>query len=233
MKHKPIIELVDGYKPSHSCREHILNDLPSVFVNVDGIPTIVVDCITVSEYRLEQLPSNIPRLTNDEALAIAAYSCESESGDKKNNIYYALNEVLRENDPKKVEKLLPFLSYLMSGITKLPPVKATVYRGIPNTSMGMIKEKYQDGLNIHWSGFTSTTNNIERAKRFADAGGIIFRIKIYTGRNIEHYSYVSLEEEVLLFPNCKLLVTASVHPEGEDGFYDVDLVEPQESTFVF
>ncbi len=110
VKHKPIIKLVDGYKPPHSCREHILNDLPSVFVNVDGIPSLVDDCILSAEENLTQLPSNIPRLTNDEALAIAAYSCDTGFKYKKNNIYYALNEVMRENDPKKVEKLLHFLS---------------------------------------------------------------------------------------------------------------------------
>ncbi len=128
--------------------------------------------------------------------------------------------------------MLPFLSTLMSGITPRTPVKATVSRGIPNTSMEMIKEKYQDGLNIHWSGFTSTTNNIEAAKKFARDGGIIFRIKIYRGRSIKHYSFVPLEEEVLLSPSCKLLVANSVRLEA-DGFYYVDLVEPQESTFVF
>jgi hypothetical protein len=54
----------------------------------------------------------------------------------------------------------------MNGLAKLPPVVATVYRGVPNTAMNVIQEKYRQGVNIHWSVFTSTTNNFKKAKSF-------------------------------------------------------------------
>ncbi len=99
--------------------------------------------------------------------------------------------------------------------------------------MKMIQEKYRDGANVHWSGFTSTTNNIKKAKAFAKQEGIIFRIKIFTGRNIKYYSAIPSEDEVLLSPNIKLFVITSVHKE-DDGFFYVDLAESQQGpTFVY
>lgn len=230
--YKPIIKLVGEYKPPHSCRDHMLSDLSQI-LEIYEISSIVDECALVAESRLEHLPSDIPRITFDEALAIAAYSFDLGLEDKAKNLYFTLNDILRERNPKKMAKLAPFLSYLMSGLTKLPPVKLTVYRGVPKSSMDMIREKYRDGINIHWYAFTSTTNSIKKAKSFAEEGGIIFRIKILSGRSIRHFSAIPSEDEVLLSPNCKLFVTSSVHKE-DDGYYYVDLAEHQQaSTFIF
>ncbi len=231
MANNPVSNIVGNFKPPHSCREHMLNDLPSILAGVD-IPELVGDCTLVAEESLKNLPPGTPRLTDDEALAIAAYSCDTGVKDTKCNIYFILNEVLREKDPPKVERMKPLLTYLISGLTTLPPVKATVYRGIPSTSMKVIEEKYGGGVNVQWSGFTSTTKQIERAKKFAKENGIIFRIKILTGRSIQYYSFVPSEEEILLSPNCQLFVIAPVHLEG-DGFHYVDLTELKQETFVY
>lgn len=228
---KPVSNIVGNFKPPHSCREHMLNDLPSVLANVN-IPELVGDCTLVAEESLKNIPPGTVRLTDDEALAISAYSCDTGVKDPKSNIYFVMNEVLREKDPSKVEKMKPLLAYLISGFTKLPPVKATVYQGIPSASMKLIEGKYGGGINVQWSGFTSTTKQIERAKKFAKENGIIFRIKILTGRSIEHYSFVPSEEEILLSPNCQLFVIAPVHLES-DGFYYVDLTELKQETFVY
>jgi NAD:arginine ADP-ribosyltransferase len=131
---------------------------------------------------------------------------------------------LRERNPTKMEKLKAFLSYLMSGLTKLPPVNATVYRGVPITTMSMTKEKYSEGMNIHWSAFNSTTTSIKKAKFFAKTGGIILRIMVKSGRSIKHFS-------AILSPNCRLFVVQAVHEE--DGFHYVDLLEHNISAFVF
>ncbi len=124
----------------------------------------------------------------------------------------------------------------MGGFSKLPTVKTTVFRGVSNKAMEMAQSRYRDGANIHWSGFTSTTNSIKKAKSFAQqdgTGGIIFRIKILTGRSIKDYSAIPTEDEVLLSPNIKLIVTAAVHTE-DDGLHYVDLQEQiQGPSFVY
>lgn len=233
VKYKPIIQLVGDYQPPHSCHHHMLNDLPSILVNVPNVPSILKECVAVATSCLEHLPPNVLRLADNEALAIAAYSFDLGLEETNRNLYHSLNSVLREREPKVMAKLKPFLSYLMSGLSKLPPIKSTVFRGIPNEAMETIQEKYRDGINIHWSGFTSTTNNIKKAKSFAQQGGIIFRIKILTGRSIKHYSAIPSEDEVLLSPNIKLIVTSSVHKE-DDGYHYVDLQEQvQGPTFVY
>ncbi len=230
--YKGVIKLVDGYKPPLSCRDHILKDLPSLFVNVTEISQIVADCVLVAESRLQHLPSYITRLTPDEAVALAAYSYDLGFSDSKNNIYFSLNNVLRERNPEKLQQLRPFLTYLMTGLSKLPSVEATVHRGIPVSSVEVVREKYRRGVDIHWSAFTSTTTNIEKAKKFAGVGGIIFRINVLQGRSITHYSTVQSEEEVLLSPNCRLVVISSLKQEG-DGFYYLDMVERVGKSVIF
>ncbi len=96
------------------------------------------DCILMAESRFEHHPSDIPRLTEDKAFAIATYSYDLGIEDKKRNIFSTLNNVLKERNPKKMGKLAPFLSFLMSGHSKLPPVKVTVYCGISKTAFAMI-----------------------------------------------------------------------------------------------
>ncbi len=63
--YKGIIKLVEGYRPPLSCRDHILQDLPSLFIDVADIHQIGKDCILVAESRLQHLPPNIPKLTPD------------------------------------------------------------------------------------------------------------------------------------------------------------------------
>jgi hypothetical protein len=94
--YRPISNLVHGFKPPNSCRDHILHDLPSILVDVLDIPSLIKECGSVTESCLEHLPPNIPRLTFDEALAIAAYSYDLGMEDVTINLYFSLNELLRE-----------------------------------------------------------------------------------------------------------------------------------------
>jgi hypothetical protein len=146
--YKPISNLVHGFKPPNSCHDHILQDLPSIFVDIPEIPSIVEECSLVTESCLEHLPPNIPRLTFDEALAIAVYSYDLGMEDVTRNLYFALNDLLRERDPMMMRKLKPFLTYLMNGLSKLPPVEATVYRGVPNSIIFRIKILTGRSINI-------------------------------------------------------------------------------------
>ena len=75
-----------------------------------------------------------------------------------------------------MQRLKPYLTYLMRGMGNLPAVVARVFRGI-------VVEKYQAGSEVHWSAFTSTTINLIKAKNFAEGtGGIICRIDVLYGR---------------------------------------------------
>jgi hypothetical protein len=175
--YKPISNLVCGFKPPNSCHDNILQDLPSIF-DIPEIPSIIKECSLVTESCLEHLPPNIPRLTFDEALVITAYSYDLRTEDVNRNLYFVLNDLLRERSNKDGKtQTIPHI--LDEWSFQAATMEAMVYCGVPNTAMQVIQEHYHQGRNIHWSAFTSTTNNIKKAKTFAQGKGrIIFRIKI-------------------------------------------------------
>ena len=103
------------------------------------------------------------------------------TGQGRDNLFCNVNMLLRERNPGKMMQLQPFLTYLLRGMSKLAVVQGLVLRGVPASSVGMVRDKYKLGSSIHWSGFTSTTTDIHQAKMFASkegAGGLIFRIKV-------------------------------------------------------
>ena len=104
---------------------------------------------------------------------------------------------------------------------------------------------------MQWGAFTSATTDFAAAKGFTDrAAGVIFKIAISSGRDINAYSFfpqvwaggrstgpagaappagwippgaVAQEGEVLLSPNSRFVVSSL--PYEKDGYTVVDLVE--------
>lgn len=235
-----VLKMVSGYNPPKSCRDHMMEDLSIVLDGCSQISLIIDESMRVAESCLQHVSGNVPKLPEDEALAISAYTydlgfnSEDPTQEGRDNLYFVLNNVLRERNAGKMMRLKPFLTYLMRGLTLLPPTEATVYRGIPVSATDIVKDKYRTGAPVHWSAFTSTTTNLKKAQDFASKegpGGIIFRIKCIQGRSVAPYSAIPTEDEVILSPNCKLTVVGELHPEGAWGY--VDLVENRGEGFVF
>jgi hypothetical protein len=234
-----VLRLVKGYVPERSCVNHILSDLANGLPGIGDINLIVEEGVAIAEDRLARLPASVPILSQDEAIAIATYSYDlgfnSNTVDGSDNLYVILNRVLRQRNPSSMLLLKPYLYFLMSGLNKLPPVKITCYRGIPKEEMEIIQKNYKQGLKIHWSAFTSTTSSLKKAADFAKPNGIIFRIKVQSGRSIVHYASFPDEEEILLSPNVSLIVYQELSLENFDSssYYFVDLVEVENKLFVF
>jgi len=119
---------------------------------------------------------------------------------------------------------------LQSALKKFPDKKMIVFRGIPDFST--VKEKYALGRKIHWSGYSSTTSNIETAKKFATPLGVVMKISVLTGKDVRECSAFPIEDEILLSPNMKLFVAREVYQEGTHFFVDLVQENPGE-TFVF
>ena len=238
VEYKGVVELIKGYLPAHSCDYYILSDLPQVLNGISNhIPRIVNESILIAEDRIQRrIKEGGIILSKDEAIAIASYTFDLgyHATDKSGNLYQILNNVLRERNSDKMRKLQAYLYYLMNALSKLNAVNGIVYRGIPPSHKKTVEDHYQLGSKIHWSAFTSTTPSLERAKIFAkesgieeverNSGGILFRIQCLTGRSIRDYSSFLREDEVLLSPNCCLIVTKEICLEA-DGYYYVDLLE--------
>jgi hypothetical protein len=159
-------------------------------------------------------------LSDDELLAIAMYSYDV--GEREKNLFYVLNNDLRVRQAAKMQLWCPYLYFLYSGLRKLPAVQGDVYRGIDTSAL--VKQHYKQQREIFWSAFSSTTSSFEVAKdNFSGGTGVIFRIKVVSGRNIQPLSVLPQEDEVLLSPNCRFLVTNALHSEG--NLQVVDLME--------
>src|SRR5690349_18171202 len=129
---------------------------------------------------------------------------------RENNWFYQLNELLRKRNVYDLNLIGGYLHYLFSGLNKLPNISKEIYRGIPNSMLSKVEKDYVLHRPIHWSGFSSGTDDIETAKSFAKSKGIIFKIRVFTGKSIENYSFIPKENEILLSPNLKLKVIESI-----------------------
>ena len=84
------------------------------------------------------------------------------------------------------------------------------------------------GTEIFWSASTSTNVSPQTAEVFAAGSrGFIFRVTVLEGRIIKAYSAIQVEDEVLLKPNTKFVVSRPCYREtnGEfTGFYVVEML---------
>ena len=225
------LTITDGFTPDASCAECMLK-LTAALPEVDQLAFIVEDCKEVTSSKLQHLPAGIARLSHDDAFAVAVYSYDlllkSKDVDGRDNFFVQLNERLRLREATVVRNLRPYLFYLFHALDQLPRYEGVVLRGIPAAALDVVKERYTTGREIFWSAFTSTTTDIATAKNFAQAGGIVFRVRVGDGRLIKAYSALPNEDEVLLKPNTKFAVTKPCHLEttGElAGFHVLELLE--------
>lgn len=236
-----VIQMIEGYQPPLTCREHMLNDLPGVLVSPKGtlagkMPFIVEECVRIAEDRLQRLPAGTPVLESNEALAVVSYTYDlnfNSDEDGEDNLFVVLNDTLRKRNGSIMRVLKPYLTFLMRGLRALPEVQTTCFRGVPPDCLETVQTHYTPGADVHWSAFTSCALHLETAKQFAQRqGGIIFRIKILSARDLRAYSAFPQEQEILLSPNVKLVVIGTCTLE-QDGYYYVDLQERRGAGVVF
>jgi hypothetical protein len=233
--YRGVIQLLDSYKPPRSCRAHVEEDFPRL---VSGdIAFILGECVEIVTSRLRHLAATDVKLSPDEALAVCLYTYDlglnSVMENGEDNLYVQLNNLLRERNAGKLQVLKPYIAYMMRGLMKLPVYEGIVYRGIPGSQLELVRSGYKSGVDVHWSAFTSTTSNLQAAKQFAQGpGGVIFRIRTHSGRRIRNYSQFQSEEEIMISPNARFMVT-SESPTDEDGYYVVDLMEKRQERVLF
>jgi len=137
-------------------------------------------------------------LTSDESAAIMLYTMEWEPQDQC--IYFALNAQLRKADRKKLKPWFLYLKLVLTGLSRLPSIQRTVYRGVKLD----LSSKYQEGEQFFWWGFSSctTTMNVLKSDQFLGNSGIrtLFLIECMNGKDIRRHSYYQKEDEILLLP---------------------------------
>ncbi|CAE8607681.1 unnamed protein product, partial [Polarella glacialis] len=166
--------------------------------------------------------------------AILAYT--HEAGQKQGSLYIELNNCLRERSLEGRAGLMrtwgDFMHYFLKGLSKLEPASGVVYRGLPEKDA--VIAQYKLGRPIQWGAFSSTSRAKEVAKRlFAGDkhSAIILKITITSGRRLGPLSFFPMEDEILLSPRCRFVVSSL--PYVEDGYTYLDMVEQKGELFVF
>jgi len=114
---------------------------------------------------------------------------------------------MRNRDRKSLTPFFPLLKLMIIGLQKLPPTKKYVYRGA-NLNL---KDKYtkKQGKSEIWWSFGSTTEIISVIKNFLGSGDrTMFIISAQTARDINRYSAIPKEKELLLLPGTAFVVNS-------------------------
>jgi hypothetical protein len=105
-----------------------------------------------------------------------------------------------------------------------------VYRGYPDKAK--VEEQYKMGRPIQWGAFSSTSLDVAAAKQFTDKhSGVLFKLNLLSGKVVQAYSYFSAEDEVLISPQARFIVSSALYV-GADGYTYLDLVEQQGTMFI-
>ena len=176
-----------------SCRQEMLAADASV-LGVPNMQAVIADV----DYQMAQL-GDLNEQQRNHRFAFFLYTIELGA------VYSILNRTLRQRDARgaRFTAFQPYLWHLMAALKELPDQRCTVYRGIdevPNIT------EYDSSRRIHWSGFSSTSVDAEKAKEFArgSPNGIVFKIEVHNAKDIRPFScYVGPdgEGELLLSPN--------------------------------
>ena len=156
-------------------------------------------------------------LDADEAGGLWLYTAQSD-------FYPMLNRLLRTRDRSALIPFFPYLQLMLTARSKLPKYTGSVWRGVKGIDL---RAKYPKDKDVWWWAFSSTTKQLETLTnpQFLGKSGVrtVFLIEILHGVDLQRYSAVASEAEVLLYPGTKLKVVGSMDMGG--GLFQVHLRE--------
>ena len=135
-------------------------------------------------------------------------------------LYSMLNNALRDHTDVEGEKaFLPYLKLLVTGLNKLPLVRAKVYRGI-KADVHDVYSQLENKVFTWWA-LSSTTTRQSQAKTFLHGSeSTLFSIDAI-GVDIAAFSSYPNEQEVLLLPGTLLTVESGV--VADKGYWSYEL----------
>ena len=132
--------------------------------------------------------------------AVVAYTHDLQQGRKEGNLYFEQNKQLRDRSSAGRQQLLETwgicVHYLLKALHRLPHFVGICYRGFPSIDRDVILQQYKKRRPIQWGAFTSTTTDVEAARRFAGVGGVVIKIDVADGKFIISLSFFATEREI-------------------------------------
>jgi hypothetical protein len=217
--------------PQKTCIRELLTNshIRAIIPDID----MIAEDVRMKVLELQYTPVPVP-LDEDFLAALAAYTHDLQQPEKRGNVYYELNQMLRERGTAKRALLMKtwavYMYYMMVGLGRLPDFKGVCWRGYNHGTRATITSEYTVGRPIQWGAFTSVSTDKSAAKMFAPDSRVIFKITVTSGRDINPYSFFPQEGEILLSPNHRFVVSSA--PYEEEDFTFIDLVQTAGNTFV-
>ncbi|CAE7379601.1 unnamed protein product [Symbiodinium natans] len=230
--YKPLRDFVRDFVRRKTCSEYLLQDARPAFCRLQPgserwLQKVCDEAAMVTQSKLGagvQAPGDDPA----HAFAIVCYTLDMDQfgAAKGENFFAVYNKILQERNSELLEMVAGYSHFFLGGLHALPPLpEQTLYRGLPTDLLPLIMKHYETGVQIHWSGITSTSTSREVALKFAGSKGILMAITAISARSIQDLSvFGELEREALLLPNWNGFV-ARGPTEGADGLWTVDIVE--------
>jgi hypothetical protein len=208
--HQGKLRIPKDYRPAADCRTELLNASGSLLM-----PQMEVIVNDVTD-RLEREGVARDSKEYNKRFAFYAYTYEAANLKKDQQLYAVLNAMLRSREKSKFKAWTPFIYYLNKALDSLPNIETTVYKGMWNAKDHV--DKY-DGTNVvQWSGYSSTSTDIEVAKKFAGPNGLVLYINVRRAKNVQSYSWFGEKEaELMLSPNMEFQTSPPSKKYPEQG----------------
>lgn len=171
----------------------------------------------------------------DSVVAILAYTHDFDYGQGEGNLYFELNNALRQRTSAGRAKMMQtwgvYVHYMLRGLRCFEAWQGTAFRGYPD--LAQVRREYLAGRVIQWGGFSSTSTDVDVARTFTDRErGCIFDIAVSEGYGICACSLLPHEEEILLTPDDRFTVLHEVQID-DFGFAVVELVQMTRTAVVW
>lgn len=174
---------------------------------------------SIAKQRCQTLPDN--DLSIDEAASIRLYTMHCKIEDQR--FYTILNTTLRSEDRSLLQDWFPYLKLFISALLKIPSTRQEVFRGV---KLDLFNE-YSEEQNVVWWAFSSCTTSMKVVERPSFLGTTgrrtLFKIDCYSGKEIQKYSDIPSEQEVLLIAATQLQIISS--RDAGNGLYVIEMKE--------
>lgn len=195
-----ILSPTEGYEREPLSLEEAVKPLSNILSDLN-------DYVEKAKLNVDTLADD---LTIDESPSTYLYTKQWHG--QQESLYSHLNRTLRTETR---ENPMPWFSYLkrfLTALPKLPPIEDTIWRVI----RADVNKEHEIDRTSTWWNFSSCTGKEEICNRFKGLDEHTkFEIKCINGRNIQKYSSMKMENEILLIPGTCLRVI-SKHPVGKN-----------------
>ena len=200
--------------------------VPSIPTSLENIgkkhPDLAPDgkCIKLARRHAKTIDAVHTRgMSEDEVIALILYTIEAVP--REESLYYLMNAALRGKNRSGVSEWRDFIWLLLHAMRKIEkPSERSVYRGIKIEPgmFGSSRPNLKTGLDVTWSGFSSTASTINVMNTFLGTEGerIMYDIELTEplARDIRPFSVFPSENELLLPPNFSFEIVSTFDTGG-------------------